>query len=172
MAGRKSFEIRTARQFLERLVEPDYDEFLRNRTSSRLAIHCAVGCWHLIDWVWEDILMADKSLRLVIDSSIKDHHSFRAYAKRTCPDLDIIGEIANGSKHFATRTSTVKDSKRAGAFQAGAFQPDAFDIARLEVELANSRRPFADCLEAAVTFWRAFFRDHVPQRPRPGVTPR
>lgn len=163
MVGRRSFEIRTARQFLEDLVEPDYDDFLKEPSSSRLAIHCALACWHLFEWVWEDVLEGDTSLWADIHDSISDRNSFRAYALKTCPELDIMRDIANGSKHFvAGPSSTVKDSKRTGAFQPNAFQPDAFAIARLEVELANSRRFFDDCLEAAMTFWRAFFRNHVP----------
>ncbi len=162
MTGRQSFEIRTARQFLENLIEPDYAEFLQEPLSSRLAIHCALECWHLIDWVWADVLKGNTVLCSAIDSSIRDLDSFRDYAVTTCPELGIVRDIATGSKHFAAQSSTVKDSSQAGAFQAGAFQPDAFDIARLEVELASSTRHFADCLEAAVTFWRAFFRNHVP----------
>ncbi len=162
MTGRRSFEIQSARQFLECLVEPDYDEFLQEPSSSRLAIHCALECWHLIEWVWADVLKGNTFLCSAIHSSIRDCNSFRAYAVKTCPELDIMREIATGSKHFAAQSSTVKDSNLAGAFQADAFQSDAFDIARLEVELANSRRLFADCLKAAVTFWRAFFRNHVP----------
>ncbi len=161
MTGRQSFEIRTARQFLKDLVEPDYAEFLKEPLSSRLVIHCALECWHLIEWVWADVLNGNPSRWSAIDSSVRDCKSFRAYAVKTCPELDIMGDIANGSKHFGPQSSTVKDSKRAGAFQAGAFQPNAFDIARLEVELANSTRPIADCLEAAVTFWQDFFRDYV-----------
>ncbi len=162
MVGRQSFEIRTARQFLEGLVEPDYDEFLRQRGSSRLGIHCALGCWHLSDWVWADVLNGNTSLCSDIHSSIRDKKSFCAYAVETCPELGIVREIANGSKHSDARSSRVssrvKDSNLAGAFQAGAFQPDAFDIKQLKVD----GRPFADCLKAAVTFWQDFFRNHVP----------
>ena len=107
-------------------------------------------------------MKGNTSLCSDIHSSIRDRNSFRAYAVKTCPELDIMQEIATGSKHFAAQSSTVKDSKLAGAFQPNAFQPDAFDIARLEVELANSTRPIADCLEVAVTFRRDFFRNHVP----------
>ena len=162
MTGRRSFEIRTARQFLEGLVEPDYDEFLQETSSSRLAIHCALVCWHLIDWVWADVLKGSTGLCSAIDSSIRNLDSFRDYAVNDCPELGIVRDIATGSKHSAAQSSRVKDSNVAGAFQADAFQSDAFDIARLEVELASSTRQFADCLEAAVTFWRAFFRNHVP----------
>ncbi len=157
MMGRQSFEIRTARQFLEGLVEPDYDEFLQDRGSSRLGIHCALGCWHLSDWVWEDVLNGSPRLRSEIDSSIKGKHSFQAYAVKTCPDLGIVRVIANGSKHFTTGSSIVKDTKRAGTFQATAFQSTGFDIAQLKVD----GRPFADILKAAVTFWQTFFRNHV-----------
>ncbi len=158
MMATQSFKIRTARQFLKDLVEPDYDEFLRQRGSSRLGIHCALGCWHLSDWVWKDVLNGNTSLCSDIHSSVKDCNSFRNYAVKTCPELGIIRGIANGSKHFTAWRSPVKDSNVAGAFQAGAFQPDAFDIAQLQVD----GRPFADCLEAAVTFWQDFFRNHVP----------
>ncbi len=164
MMGRRSFKIRTARQFLEGLVEPDYDEFLQEPSSSRLAIHCALECWHLIEWVWADVLKGNTFRCSAIHSSIRerDYNSFLAYAVKTCPELGIVRDIATGSKHSAAQSSCVKDSNVAGAFQADAFQSDTFDIARLEVELASSTRHFADCLEAAVTFCRAFFRNHVP----------
>ena len=92
----QSFKIRTARQFLKDLVEPDYAEFLRQRGSSRLGIHCALGCWHLSDWVWADVLKDNKSLCSAIHSSIKDNDfdSFRNYAVKNCPELGIIRGIA------------------------------------------------------------------------------
>ena len=158
MVAKHSFEIETARQFLEGLVKPDYDKFLQDRGSSRLGIHCALGCWHLSDWVWEDVLNGSPRLRSEIDSSIKGKHSFQAYAVKTCPDLGIVRVIANGSKHFTTGSSIVKNTNRGGgAFQATAFQSKAFQIGELKVD----GRPFADILKTAVTFWHTFFRNHV-----------
>ena len=160
MVGRQSFEIRTARQFLEGLVEPDYEEFLKEPSSSRLAIHCALGCWHLTEWVWADVLKPDTRLRSAIHSSIRDCHRFRAYAVTTCPELDIMRQIADGSKHFGGQNSSVRDSNLAGgAFDKG-FSA-GFDIGRLEVELPGEKRAFTDCLERVVAFWRAFFSKYV-----------
>ena len=162
MVGRQSFEIRTARQFLEGLVEPDYEEFLKEPSSSRLAIHCALGCWHLTEWVWADVLKGNTSLCSAIDASIRvnDFGSFCAYAVTTCSELDIMRQIADGSKHFGGQSSTVRDSSLAGgAFDKG-FSA-GFDIGQLEVEMPGGKRRFTDCLEAAVGFWRAFFSKHV-----------
>lgn len=163
MAGTQSFEIRTARQFLDGLVEEDYKEFCLHPTSSRLAIHCALVCCHLADWVWSGLLDSNKPLRLLIDPSIKDFNSFRAYVEDTCPGMDIIREIANGSKHFGRKSPIVRDSGLAdGAFQPEAFS-DAFQVGRLVVETARAATvEFRDCLEAAVTFWRDFFGRYAP----------
>ena len=49
----KSFEIRTARPFLDEVLRPNLADVLQDPLSSRKAINCAQSAWHFHDWVWK-----------------------------------------------------------------------------------------------------------------------
>jgi hypothetical protein len=51
--GLHLFDIVTSYDFLAKLEE-DYDDFVKEPHSSRLALNCAITAFHLHEWVWGD----------------------------------------------------------------------------------------------------------------------
>jgi hypothetical protein len=45
------FGMTTSRDFLWKL-EADFDDFMKEPRSARLAVNCALTAYHLHDWVW------------------------------------------------------------------------------------------------------------------------
>jgi hypothetical protein len=76
------FTIGTSRDFLWKL-EADFDDFMKEPYSTRLAVNCALTAYHLHEWVWGDWLKTDyatwKTLR------IRDKESFLTWIDKACP---------------------------------------------------------------------------------------
>jgi hypothetical protein len=52
------FDIKTSRDFYEKLLDDCYD-FQQDESSARLAINCAITAYHMHEWVWGDWLKTD-----------------------------------------------------------------------------------------------------------------
>src|SRR4051794_15879994 len=102
-SAQKSFEIRTCRDFLDELLRPAVDDFLQDRHSSRKAIVCVLFGWHLHDWVW-----AQHKRTLMPTLGMTTLEEFETYLVNRWPDLQLVREIANGSKHFRGDGSRVQ----------------------------------------------------------------
>ncbi|MBT1516526.1 hypothetical protein KIP88_39555 [Bradyrhizobium sp. SRL28] len=70
------FDIVNSRDFYQKLLE-DFDEFMKDQASARLAINCAIMAHHMADWVWGDFLKKDGALKAKLD--IKDKDDFMAW---------------------------------------------------------------------------------------------
>jgi hypothetical protein len=171
------FDIQNSADYYAMLVD-DFDDFMEQPQSSRKAIHCAVTAYHLYEWVWFDWLKDRDDVKKKLSLTNKD--SFRDYLRRYVW-LDILREIANGSKHFRKqlyRTQSVQGYGQ-GPFGVGPYgtsyllidmggeaEHDLDERGAPEDEIpgGGDQRylPAADLLEACVRFWRDFFKEHRP----------
>ena len=145
-----SFDIKSSSDYFNKLKE-DYIEFCLNKTSSRVAINCAMTSWHLADWTYKEF-----NQQLLSQFSV--FNSYKDNLKTLCPDLKIMQDITNGSKHFSITKYTPK-IKTTGVHD-GDFNEDFsndFDIAALEIELNDGTTVyFDDAIERVINFWELY----------------
>jgi hypothetical protein len=94
------FEIRTHLEFYDMLVD-DFDDFMRERHSTRRAFHCILEAYHLREWVWHDRIEADQTLRNTLRIAKED--DFNKLVNQHCPWFGYLRILTNGSKHFEER---------------------------------------------------------------------
>ena len=148
----KSFEIRTARQYLDELLRPAYTEFLSDRLSSRKAIVCAIFAWHLRDWIW-----AQHKAELRIRLGLQTLADFDSYLFKNCPELSIIQEVATGSKHLKA-SGSVQTTELAHGF---AGFPLVFTQSHLIAKTDTGVHFSGQLFKGAVAYWQNFFDEIV-----------
>lgn len=144
-----SFDINTAEDFFKKLLE-DYQDFVDENTSARVAINCAMTAWHLVDWI-----AAEKGI------SDRDFTKFKEDLIAQCPSLQAMQDISNGSKHCNITKYTpriINTKKHIGDF-SNDFNND-FDITRLMIVTKDgSNMTFEDEIQNVIQFWRNYFND-------------
>lgn len=147
-----SFGIKSSKDFFQKLQD-DYSDFCKDKTSSRIALNCAMTSWHLTEWIYHEY-----NTQLI--STFPEIYAFQAQIKKMCPSLRILHDIANGTKHYLL-TKHVPVIKETNLHQ-GAFSNDFsrdFDISTLDIELKDgSKIYFEDEIEKAVLFWKEYFK--------------
>ena len=144
-----SFNIRTTNDLFNKLLE-EYKEFLKNSTSSRHAINCALTAWHLIDWIYHNDHELSKKY-----SELKE---FQQELKSLCPSLQIMHDIANGSKHNSLKwhKPIIKETRLYKGSFSNDFSRD-FDISSLDIELTDGTKIyFEDEIKNVVDFWTKY----------------
>lgn len=162
-----TFAIENSEDFYRMLIA-DFDEFCDDETSSRLAIHCAITAYHMVDWVWGDWLKNDAKTRsaLGIDKSID---SFKQWIDDHSVWFAYVQGIANGSKHFAPHNF---GAEAIGGFGHGPFGFGTYGKPYLLVDLGSGLpddgrfMSAASLLEVVVRFWRDFLRANRPNPDR------
>ncbi|MCX5496478.1 hypothetical protein OSH11_17360 [Kaistia dalseonensis] len=94
-----------AEEFWHGMVKPDYNEYLGQKASLRLALHLANSLFHMSDWVFHshenDVRSAytlkGKAGQIVAVACEKD---FATALEQTCDDFGRIRGIANAGKHL------------------------------------------------------------------------
>jgi hypothetical protein len=104
------FDVTTSRDFLAK-VEADFDDFMKEPHSARLALNCAIAAFHLHGWVWGDWLKTDFTTWKRL--GIRDKDSFLAWIDKTCVWFRTAQDLAVGAKHF--RSSKIFKTERVGA---------------------------------------------------------
>ncbi|MGV3630880.1 MAG: hypothetical protein ACO1O6_06730 [Bacteroidota bacterium] len=147
-----SFDIKTSRDFFLKLQE-DYSEFRKNRTSSRIALNCAMTAWHLTDWIYNEY-------KSQLESNFATLTAFQQEMKNLCPSLQIMHDLANGSKHYLlTKHKPIieETNLHKGAF-SNAFSRD-FDISTLDIKLNNGKKIyFEDEIKKTLYFWATYLK--------------
>lgn len=149
-----SFEVRTTTDFFHKLMD-DYNEFLKNITSSRLALNCAMTAWHLFDWVFNEFYYTQPSPF----NSVSD---FQRFIKQQCRSLQIMHDLTNGTKHYLLnrRKPDVKETKLHNGGFSREFSRD-FDISILEIELNDGTTVyFEDEIKNVIEFWRDYLNSN------------
>lgn len=179
------FDVVTAHDFYVLLIQ-DFDDFMEEPSSARLALHCAISAHHLKDWVWHDKILEDSQLKAKLEVSSLNGFSDWVYEHSVW--MRFISELANGTKHV--RNKQTFESMRVVSFPFSFDTPHAgFDegtwdgpvrytqgsiplgkdgkgylVMDLGEEAAEHRWLYTEhLLEVAVRFWRDFFRIYLPE---------
>jgi len=161
------FDITSSKDFYRKLVA-DYDDFMSDQTSSRLAMNCIITAYHLHEWVWGDWVKGDKALQGVL--GVSDKKSFVAWIDGVMPWFSVVQTMANGTKHFI-RNSGIETARISGYGQ-GPYGVGPYGQGYLLIDYGEAAgnlryQPAAHLLEAIVRFWRDFFRAYHPDKDIP-----
>jgi hypothetical protein len=130
------------------LLLEEHGDYNRDRLSSKAAIRFAMTSWHLLEWAYNEF----KSVLVPQYPKLSDYIK---WAKAQCPQLAIMQDIANGSKHMQiTKRPPVVDKAEVhhGAF-SNAFSR-VFDISSLDVHMKDgTKTSFEDLVDPVVHFW-------------------
>lgn len=157
------FDIVTARDFYAMLVE-DFDDFMSEPHSARRAMHCAITAYHIHDWIWADWLKDDDQLRVALGIGNKKG-DFASWLSNGSPWFAMIASVANGTKHFITRTGF--DTVRVAPAGPGEIPTGPYGKGYLIFDLGEDAQehriqPVAHILEVVVRLWRDFLRRYRP----------
>jgi len=179
------FDVATAHDFYAMLVQ-DFDDFIEEPSSARLALHCAISAHHLKDWVWHDKIDGSQELRKKLNVRALTEFSEWVYTHSVW--MRFISEIANGTKHVRNRQSF--ESMRVASLPFSFDTPHAgFDEGTWDgpvhyvqgsIPLGKNGKGYLlmdlgegavehrwlyteNLLEVSVRFWRDFFRLYLPE---------
>lgn len=138
MENSSTFSIKTAADFLNEMVLPQYEDFLKNNSSSRHALLCTMTSYHLYEWV------NGKKF------TTKTNHFQLKYPKHTSliQSFELARKITNGTKHFCSPIKTRIQPGFSSAFSSGFAKP-------LVIECDDGSEISADqLLESIIYFWK------------------
>jgi len=179
------FDVVTAHDFYALLVQ-DFDDFMKEPSSARLALHCAISAHHLKDWVWHDKILGDAQLKVKL--GVNSLNGFSDWVYEHSVWMRFISELANGTKHVRNKQTFESmrvislpfsfDTPHAG-FDEGTWDGPVrytqgsiplgkdgkgYLVMDLGEEAAEHRWLYTEhLLEVAVRFWRDFFRIYLPE---------
>ena len=155
-----SFNITSAKGFLDKLHEEQNDFAASHCLSARHALNAIITGYHLHEWVWGECLKARTDL--IKGWSLQAHKSakeFRNYlTEQCCPTLGDAKEVANGTKHFGLHK--IATGEHHGAFQRNAFQANAFDVSYLWIDRNGKKQKAEHFIKELVDFWDGFFAQY------------
>jgi hypothetical protein len=150
-----SFDIKDSIDFFKKLTE-DHADFLKDKTSSRIALNCAMTAWHLTEWVYNEFIT---QLSIQFTSLVE----FQNEMKKNCQSLQIMHDLTNGSKHYVLKRHIpiIKDT----ALHRGSYDRSysrAYDVSNLYIQLKDgSRIFFEDEIATIVKFWEMFLTNSL-----------
>ena len=93
---------------------------------------------------------------------VSSFEEFTTFVLKTCPEIEILRAIANGSKHFATDKKTVKTTSQEGGWDNSAWDTTPWDYGYLKIDLADGRSvALEDVAKVSVSFWESFFSKNI-----------
>ena len=151
------FDIVSCRDFHDKL-NADFDDFIKEPTSARLALNCIITAYHLHEWIWGDWLKTDHAAWKLL--GIKDKSSFVAWIERECPGFSTVQDLANGAKHF-NRNQDVQTSHVRG-YGMGPYGVGPFGRSYLLIDYGEDAaeqrwKTATELIESVVKFWNGFF---------------
>lgn len=139
-----SFDIRTAPDFLHKLLIPQHKDFTADNASSRHAVLAIILAYHIYEWVHGRSFTREHFRKLYPD-------------KVKMIDLfGLAGAISNGTKHFAPRAKTTAGVGFSSEFSEEFERPLNIEFPQDTVYAPYSgQRISADSLlKKLVTFWK------------------
>jgi hypothetical protein len=107
-----SFDITTPSEFLEKMILPQYQEFLDNTASSRAALLCVIVAYHMYEWV--------NGPNRFIEREFMARYPTKASVWEF---FDLANRLANSTKHFKNRIATRAQSGFSPAFSDDFVRP-------------------------------------------------
>ena len=153
------YEINTTLQLYKKLLD-EREDFLKNPTSSRFAMNCALTGWHLREWIFNEY----RSNRIIRD--FKNINEFRKYLFKKCDDLKLFRDLADGSKHFlidkrpfkVTKTEVRPSGSELG-FKNILETPTL--IISFKISTVGAIVTFDDVLYVVTSFWHEFIKKEL-----------
>ncbi len=147
MLHESSFGIRTAEDFLYKMVIPQYEDFTANHASSRHALLALILAYHMFEWAHEKTFTEERFRK-------------RYPGRVEMVDLfKLAGAISNGTKHFAPRAKTSTGVGFSREFSDAFARPLNAEFPEKTTHTPHSaKRISADrLLRELVTFWKGHF---------------
>ncbi len=170
-------QISTYKDFKACVVEPDFDEYMADKSDLRKAWHCAGSLYHLHDWVYAAHKVSIDAKRTYVDDQGRTQpvscvKHFANSLGQAHSDFQLLRGIANASKHFVLRPPppgrqnppampcAAADTAVVGAvFQRGVFQPNVFQMGSVMLQAESGDIKFSKLAESALEMWNQQFRD-------------
>ena len=123
-------------------------QYLSDDLNVELAINCANKLWHMCDWYYKEY---ESSLNF---NQLSD---FQGICGKESPELKILRDVCNGSKHGTiekTHNPMIRRAKKHTGSFSSAFSR-AFDVDVLEVELTDgSFVQFDQVVKSVYAYWQ------------------
>lgn len=149
-----SFGIKSSVDFYKKLLD-DYNDYLMDVNSSRLAVNCAMTGWHLIDWVYHEFKKDD----------FKSLSAFKDDIKVKCKEIEILQDITLGTKHYklTSRESALRETKLSLNDNneiddyCKELNVSMFNVITKKGEMLY----FNDVMQTVIIFWRKYFKEEL-----------
>jgi hypothetical protein len=156
-------QIATSADFMNHIVEPDYQDAMHHRESLRHAFHLAVSLLSLRDWVLKEFSERPEW------KFAKGAGAFQGDLEHICPEFSLISQVANSTKHLTldgkrprsiNGAHDVRLSGGSGMLGFGALGSGPIgSIPTIEVDVGHDRLPFLHLAEKVVFMWRKLFSE-------------
>ncbi len=150
-----SFELRTAADF-HRALQVQVAEYQDDDLNSVMAVACALFAWHLVEWIRVEFF------------SSQELGTFRGDLVAKCPELEFMGNIANGTKHavLSNKKKAVAHTSKANRSFDQTFDSTFNGGFRIHLQ-DGTEVPFGPCLETVAEFWDRYFQHQLGVDPEP-----
>jgi hypothetical protein len=149
-----SFEIKNSKGFFQKLRD-EYRDLNKEHINPRFAINCAITSWHLTDWTYQEFYKSDLRFQDSKENgkTISGLVKFQEYLKTSCPELEYMRMITNGSKHckIDQKHKTVTST---GDFSPYDFSRNDFTVPRFVIiNEIGEEIDFEELLVTTISFW-------------------
>lgn len=159
-----AFQITTSYEFFQKLLE-EYHDFNNDHLSPRFAINCAINSWHLTDWTFNEFYRKARKFKNKYEfkngeeKKIEPINAYRNELTEKCPELELMRQIANGTKH-CLRNNNYNTTESTGDYSSD-YDRNSYDVSRFLIidKQTNSEIDFEDALLATIEYWRNFFKE-------------
>ena len=157
------FDIKTYHDFHAKL-KADFNDFVMQPHSARLALNCILTAYHLHEWVWGDWLKAEHSVWITL--GVSDKSSFVAWIEGECPAFKTMQQLANGTKHFVRDQGF--ETRRVGGYGMGPYGVGPYGKSYLLIDYGEEGgelrwKTAQELIEAVLNFWNRFFEQYCPK---------
>lgn len=154
------YDIKTSFDFFRKLLD-EREDFLKNPSSARYAINCAITAWQLHDWIYAE---RDKYPFM---AQFKSKNEFRNYLYSK-NEFKTIHDLADGAKHYelTSRKTTIIDTRVSSWNDLSKNNPtDDTSQLFLTMDCDNvlMNMSFDDLLYFITFFWYQFFKDDLKE---------
>jgi hypothetical protein len=167
--------IDTYQKFKDRIVQPDFDDFMKDRGDLRKAWYCAGSLFHLADWVYRKHKAAiDAKYQYIDDNgstqSVSRVEDFATALGQKHPNFQLVRGVANAAKHFVLKPVPEGRVNPAGmpshaantfvsgtAFQPNMVQTNAFQTGSVKLQAIPEDIEFAPLAQSVLDMWNELF---------------
>lgn len=127
-------------------MKGDFEKLMKDPLDISLAEKTCSDAWHLSDWVFSEQKVNDSGLT---------KEKFRSNLYVECPEMRILHDLANTTKHkeLTSPKAKIRETKvHKGGFSSGFSK--AFNVSRLEVHYnEDARIDVDDLIKLSIEYW-------------------